>query len=404
MLEFEEAKRSPTDIKVIGVGGAGMNAVNRMIKAGLEGVEFIATNTDEQVLQKSKAPNCVAIGSKTTRGMGAGGDPEIGYRSAMEDQDRLDQALRGADMVFITAGMGGGTGTGAAPIVADIAKEIGALVVGVVTVPFLWEGMRRMNFAQKGVEILHKKVDTLIVIKNDSIHKVVDQSTSVDIAFQMIDDILLNAVRGISNLINTAGLVNVDFADVRAIMSERGEAVMGAGEGYGEDRVREAVNQAIHNSLLEENGIEGANAALINICGGETLSIHELKEVTDLITTHIDSQANIIIGLNIDKNLGERIRVTVIATGFEKNGKRKKEVSETSLKEHKWNNFANEALGKGPLPSSFVTMRNEKMPKTNSLDTYLSTEEFEALQGRDENKPNIDANDLDIPAYLRRKK
>ena len=316
-LEYSERQESPTCIKVVGVGGAGMNAVNRMKEAGLEGVEFIAINTDEQVLARSIADQSIAIGQKTTRGMGAGGNPSVGQKAALEDQDRLSQLLRASDLVFITAGMGGGTGTGAAPIVAEVAREQGALVIGVVTLPFLhMEGMRRMSMAEKGIDNLRSKVDSLITIRNDSIFKVTEPDVSVDTAFRLVDDILLNAVRGISDLINTTGLINVDFADVRSIMGETGDAIIGAGEGIGGDRVEQAVSQSINNALLEEKGIEGATAALINICANEEVSLTQIKDVTERITSHIDPQANIIMGLTTDPSLGDRLRVTVISTGF----------------------------------------------------------------------------------------
>lgn len=324
MLQLEEERTSPTKIKVVGVGGGGMNAVNRMIDADLRGVDFMVINTDEQVLVKSEAEEKIAIGQRTTRGMGAGGDPEIGAKAAQEDRDKILQALKGADMVFITAGMGGGTGTGAAPIVAEIARELGALTVGVVTLPFTMEGGKRMEHARRGLEALKEKVDTLITIKNDSIFKVIDHHTSVDVAFRLVDDILLNAVKGISDLINTAGLVNVDFADVRSIMGETGDAIMGSGEGVGDNRVMEAVNLAIHNALLEDSSIEGATALLINVCGGVDMSITEWRDVSELITQHVDPGANIIVGLTLDETLHEKIRVTVIATGF-KNRKRETE-------------------------------------------------------------------------------
>ena len=444
MLELAEEQKSPTVIKVVGVGGAGMNAVDRMIAAGLQGVEFIAVNTDEQVLLKSKASVRITIGQKTTRGMGAGGDPDIGYRSAMEDQDRISQALRGADMIFITAGMGGGTGTGAAPIVAEIARSQGALVIGVLTLPFLRiEGQRRMAFAEQGLEALKGKVDTLIVIKNDSIFKVVDPKTSVDLAFRMIDDILLNAVRGISDLINTAGLVNVDFADVRAIMGETGEAVMGAGEGIGEERAAKAVNQAIHNALLEDSGIEGASAALINVCGGEDLGIFELKDVAELITRHLDPQANIIIGLTIDPSLEDRLRVIVIATGFHGvRGQAKVQEQAAAAGGGTGNPYwmsyiSKEKEASAPFspspsleniqkasnsPNSIVAIRRneETVPahssvvdKENFIQS-LSPEEHAALQefskseiqnpNEHDKKKRLDLEDLDVPAYLRRKK
>ncbi len=318
MLELEEEKTSPTLIKVVGVGGGGMNAVDRMIDADLRGVEFFVVNTDEQVLKKSTAENQIQIGQKTTRGMGAGGDPDIGLRAAMEDKENIASALRGADMVFVTAGMGGGTGTGAAPIIAEVARELGALTVGVVTIPFEVEGRKRMELARQGVEALRDKVDTLITIKNEQLFKIIDRATSVNVAFRMVDDILHNAVKGISDLINTAGVVNVDFADVRAIMGETGDAIMGAGEGVGDNRAADAVGLAINNVLLEETGIEGATALLINVCGGEDMSITEWKEVSEIITEKADPRANIIIGLTVDQSLSERIRVTVIATGFRK--------------------------------------------------------------------------------------
>jgi cell division protein FtsZ len=318
MIQFEEERTSPTSIKVVGVGGGGMNAVNRMIDAGLAGVEFIVINTDEQVIRLSRAETKIIIGQKTTRGMGAGGNPEIGLKAAREDRDRIAQALKGADMVFITAGMGGGTGTGAAPIVAEIAKSMGILTVGVVTMPFAVEGAARNRNARMGLEAIRQHVDTLISIKNDHIFRIIDRATPVNVAFRLIDDILLNAVRGISDLINTAGLVNVDFADVKSVMNQSGEALMGAGEGYGENRVMDAVNQAINNVLLDELSIEGATGVLINVCGGEDMSIVDWKDVSELITETVDKDANIIIGLTIDPALKERIRVTVIATGFQK--------------------------------------------------------------------------------------
>ena len=433
MLEFADEQRSPTLIKVVGVGGAGMNAVNRMISANLEDVQFVAINTDAQVLAKSSATECIAIGSRSTRGMGAGGDPEIGYQAAMEDQDNLNQALRGVDMVFITAGMGGGTGTGAAPIVAELAHNAGALVVGVVTLPFRMEGERRMSFAEKGIEVLRTKVDALITIKNDSIFKVLDPKTSVDIALRMVDDILLNAVRGISDLINTTGLINVDFADVCSVMGETGEAVMGAGEGIGEDRAKRAVHQAIHNSLLEDNGIEGATAALINVCGTDNLSIAEWKEVSHLITSHLHPTANIIGGLTIDPSLEDRLRVTVIATGFQPESRSlntRSKHSEARANESEQNPlWANNYQPKSNLPQDGY-QRNERENKAEKAtaasyherragtrpikaeiaETALiqpSPEEYEALQdisSEHVNDKKSDLNDLDIPAYLRRKK
>ena len=418
-------------IKVLGIGGAGSNAVNRMISAGLEGVEFIAINTDEQVLTKSSATYCIPIGQKITKGMGAGGDPEMGQRAAMEDQDQLEQVLRGADMVFITAGMGGGTGTGAAPIVAELARGQGALTVGVITLPFSMEGKRRLLSANQGLEVLRNKVDTLIIIRNDSIFKIIDQKTSVDIAFQIVDDILLNAVRGISDLINTAGLVNVDFADVRAIMSETGDAVMGAGEGVGEDRAAKAVNQAIHNALLEDTGIEGATAVLINVCGSEKISMTEWKDVSELITRHVHSEANIIIGLTLDPSLADRLRVTVIATGFRKEVKKmsnrlgSQHIQQKASGEYpishplpSWNiDISEQLVGDETKPthhdlSSNSSSHSPLMTKQGFSQTPFSQEEYKALQhsnklhpsNRKESIQEPDISELDIPAFLRRKK
>lgn len=328
MLQFEEERTSPTRIKVVGVGGGGMNAVNRMIDAGLSGVEFIVINTDEQVIRLSRAETKIVIGQKSTRGMGAGGNPDMGLKAAREDRDRIAQALQGADMLFITAGMGGGTGTGAAPIVAEIARGLGLLTVGVVTMPFTVEGAARNKHARMGLEAIRQHVDTLITIKNDHIFRIIDKSTSVTVAFRLIDDILLNAVRGISDLINTAGLVNVDFADVKSVMNQSGEALMGAGEGIGDNRVMDAVNQAINNVLLDELNIDGATGVLINVCGGEDMSIVDWKDVSELVTETVDENANIIIGLTIDPTLRERIRVTVIATGFQKRPARREAPAE----------------------------------------------------------------------------
>ncbi|MCC5816572.1 MAG: cell division protein FtsZ [Leptospira sp.] len=316
MLYLEDEKTSPAIIKVLGVGGGGMNAVTRMVHSKLKGVDFIVMNTDEQVLMKSSVESRLQLGSKVTRGMGAGGDPELGQKAAQEDKDRIMAILKGADMVFVTAGMGGGTGTGAAPVVASIAKEMKCLVVGVVTLPFSFEGRRRMENAMHGVEELRKNVDTLITIKNDSIFHVVDRATPIDQAFRVIDDILLNGVRGISDIINNPGIINVDFADVKAIMKDTGDAVLGVGEGTGESRVATAVEQAINNALLEDTSITGANSLLVNVTGGSDLTIHDWNEVSQIITSQVDANANIIIGLNEDPEIMETIRVTVIATGF----------------------------------------------------------------------------------------
>ncbi len=318
MFRLEEEKPMATVIKVVGVGGAGTNAVNRMIATGMEGVEFIVVNTDSQQLADSLAPVKIQIGNKLTRGLGAGANPDIGREAANEDRDKIQKALKGADMVFITAGMGGGTGTGAAPVVADAAKEQNALTVGVVTKPFRAEGKRRMNQAMEGITNLKDKVDTLITIPNDLLLKIIDRKTPIDEAFKLADDILRQGVQGIADLIMVTGLVNVDFADVRTVMRETGDALMGVGLGIGENKAMEATEMAINSPLLEECSIEGSKAVLINIAGGNDLSLHEVHEVTDKITQQVDPDANIIFGTTIDAALDEKVRVTVIATGFDK--------------------------------------------------------------------------------------
>lgn len=316
MLAFEENIQSPAVIKVVGVGGAGMNAVERMVVLDTKGVELIAMNTDEQVLRRSSASEKIHLGSKLTRGMGAGARPEIGQQAAIEDRDKIVGALKGADMVFITAGMGGGTGTGAAPIVAEVAKELGALTVGVVSMPFKTEGGKKNQIARDGQGRLRDKVDTLITIPNDAVFKIADRNTGVDAAFKIIDDVLARSVSGISNIINTTGHVNVDFADVRTVMGENGDAMIGVGEGSGDNRITDALQNAIHNPLLEGKSIDGAGAVLINIVAGNDLSIYEYGEIQEKIHEQVSREAEIIVGFTEDANLDERVSITVIATGF----------------------------------------------------------------------------------------
>ena len=304
-------------IKVIGVGGGGSNAVNRMINFGLQGVEFIAVNTDAQALLKSLAPKRMQIGEKLTRGLGAGARPEIGQKAAEESRDDILEALRGADMVFVTAGMGGGTGTGAAPVVAECAREIGALTVGVVTRPFGFEGMKRKRNAESGIENLKQHVDTIITIPNDRLMQVVDKKTPITQAFQIADDVLRQGVKGISDLIAMPGLVNLDFADVQSVMSNAGSALMGIGEVSGENAAVEAAKAAIASPLLETS-IDGARGILLNVTGAEeSLSMYEIQEASEAIHDAADSQANIIWGASIDNTMGDTVRVTVIATGFD---------------------------------------------------------------------------------------
>src|SRR6267378_5393522 len=302
-------------IKGVGVGGGGTNAVNRMVDAGLTGVEFIAVNTDAQALMMSDADMKMHIGSSGTRGLGAGADPAVGQAAAQESRDELKESLKGADMVFVTAGEGGGTGTGAATIVAELAREIGALTVGVVTKPFVFEGRKRSQQAEMGIENLRDRVDTLIVIENDRLLQVVEKKTSVVDAFRMADDILRQGVQGITDLITVPGLVNLDFADVRTIMREAGSALMGIGIASGENRAAEAARMAVSSPLLETT-IEGATGILLNVTAGPDVGLFEVNEAAEVVTAAADANANIIFGAVIDPSMGEEVRVTVIATGF----------------------------------------------------------------------------------------
>jgi cell division protein FtsZ len=302
-------------LKVVGVGGGGTNAVNRMVDAGLSGVEFIAVNTDAQALLMTDADIKIQVGAQVTRGLGAGADPEIGLAAAQESRDELKEALKGADMVFVTAGEGGGTGTGGAPIVAEIGQEIGALTVGVVTRPFKFEGRKRADQAERGIDQLRDRVDTLIVIENDRLLQVVERQTSVVDAFRMADDILRQGVQGITDLITEPGLVNLDFADVRTIMRDAGSALMGIGRASGENRAAEAARSAVSSPLLEAS-IEGATGILLNVTGGSDIGLFEVNEAAEVVTSAADQNANVIFGAVIDDSLGGDVQVTVIATGF----------------------------------------------------------------------------------------
>ena len=322
MLEFDMSSDQLATIKVVGVGGGGNNAVNRMIDHGVEGVEFIAVNTDAQALNLSKAEIKLQIGEKLTRGLGAGANPEIGKKAAEESREQIEEVLQGADMIFVTAGKGGGTGTGAAPVIAEIAKELGALTVGVVTRPFSFEGMRRQKQANNGIESLKDSVDTLIVIPNDRLLEIVDKNTPMLEAFREADNVLRQGVQGISDLIAKPGLINVDFADVKTIMSDKGSALMGIGVATGENRAVEAAKKAISSPLLETS-IDGAQGILMNISGGPSLSLFEVQEAADLVTSAAAEEVNVIFGNVINENLKEEVIVTVIATGFDESAKPK---------------------------------------------------------------------------------
>ena len=366
--EYEENNNYMMDgtalIKVIGVGGAGNNAINRMIESGIKGVEFIAVNTDRQALQISKASTRIQIGEKLTRGLGAGANPDIGGQAAEESKSEIAEVLRGADMVFVTAGMGGGTGTGAAPIVAATAKELGILTIGVVTKPFTFEGKKRLTQAERGISNLKEKVDTLVVIPNDKLLQIIDRKTSIVEAFKMADDVLRQGVQGISDLISVPGLINLDFADVKTVMLNTGMAHMGIGRASGENRAEDAAKEAIQSPLLETS-IEGARGVIINITGGPDLGLQEANTAAELVQTSVDPEANIIFGVVTDESLGDEIQITVIATGFEK----EENISTIGVE-----NLVNNTWNK----------------KINSIPTSQDT--------RTENQ-----NDLDIPSFLRKK-
>ncbi|GMV51004.1 cell division protein FtsZ [Nitrospirales bacterium NOB] len=318
MFSFQEEPQSPVRIKVIGVGGAGCNAVNTMITGGLCRVDFVAANTDVQALERSQAAYKIQIGPERTRGLGAGAKPEVGRDAALESKDQIRESLVGADMVFVTAGMGGGTGTGAAPIVASIARELGILTVAVVTKPFQYEGHRRMSHAEEGIRDLGRHVDTLLIIPNQRLLGIVDKATPLLDAFKVADDVLRQAIQGIADVITTTGLVNVDFADVRTIMAHTGRAVMGMGIARGGNRAQEAAQKAICSPLLEEGSVEGARGVLLNITGGPNMSLHEVEEAASIVQRAADSEANIIVGQVINPEIGDDLIVTVIATGFER--------------------------------------------------------------------------------------
>lgn len=318
VIEMDESFNSGAKLKVIGVGGCGGNAINTMIECGLEGVEFLAANTDSQALAKSRANIKIQLGAALTKGLGAGANPDVGKSAALESKDSLVEALKGADMVFITAGMGGGTGTGAGPIVAEAAKAVGALVVAVVTKPFAFEGTKKMRQAEEGLKRLKDVVDTVITIPNQRLLSVASKNTALTEAFKRADEVLLQAVKGISDVITVSGLVNVDFADVKTIMREMGQALMGSGVAKGENRAAEAARKAISSPLLEDISIHGARGVLINITGSADMTIHDINEASSLIHEEAHEDAHIIFGAVVDESMGEEVRVTVIATGFGK--------------------------------------------------------------------------------------
>ncbi|KZE65790.1 cell division protein FtsZ [Fictibacillus phosphorivorans] len=387
MLEFDMNMDQLATIKVIGVGGGGSNAVNRMIEHGVQGVEFICVNTDAQALNLSKAPVKMQIGTKLTRGLGAGANPDIGKKAAEESREQIEEALSGADMVFVTAGMGGGTGTGAAPVVAEIAKDLGALTVGVVTRPFTFEGRKRSTQAVGGISVLKEKVDTLIVIPNDRLLEIVDKNTPMLEAFREADNVLRQGVQGISDLIAVPGLINLDFADVKTIMTERGSALMGIGVGTGENRAAEAAKKAISSPLLETS-IDGAKGVLMNITGGANLSLYEVNEAADIVSSASDPEVNMIFGSVINEELKDEILVTVIATGFDE---AEKMVNNQQRAERP-------RMQQPPASSQSHSSQSQSQPQNQSQGQ--SREESQS-ESRGTSYTNADSDTLDIPTFLR---
>ena len=400
MLDFsvmDERPISPTVIKVIGAGGGGSNAVNRMIEAGLQHVEFIVANTDRQALNKSVAENKIVIGSKLTNGLGAGGKPEIGEKAAIEDTEAIANILRGADMVFVTAGMGGGTGTGAAPIIAKIAKEQGALTVGVVTKPFEFEGKQKMLLAEEGIRKLHEQVDTLIVIPNQYLLKIVDKKTSITQAFKLADDVLRQGVQGISDLITHPGEVNIDFADVRTTMEGKGDAILGVGTADGENRAVDAATAAISNPLLEDCHIDGAKNILVNIQCNEDFSLTETQEIVNIIRDTADPDVLLIYGQIIDKNMGDAVSVTVIATGFPT-----KRVNQTQLDPFY---DIKEKTSSAPSVAKPVASQPQQnsAPASNASDNLVSHDDWAKIQSN-QSKSYLSGRgnvDFTTPTYFR---
>jgi cell division protein FtsZ len=402
-------------IKVIGVGGGGSNAVNRMIRAEMMGVEFISVNTDAQALLQSDAPHKIRIGDKLTRGLGAGADPGVGQRAAEEDSEKIYEALKDADMIFITAGMGGGTGSGAAPVIAEIAKDLGSLTVGVITKPFSFEGVRRKLVAEQYSELLKDKCDTLITIPNDRLREVVDKKTSILDAFRVVDDVLRQGVQGISDLITVPGLINLDFADVKTIMRDAGSSMMGIGIGTGENRAVEAARAAVMSPLLEVN-IQGARGILFNVTGGSDLGLFEVNEAAEVIKEAADPEANIIFGTVIDDRMRDEVKVTVIATGFDATKKprqtravggatdvavgietglddRSREILAEIERERQQRQALEDQM---PEPSPFAASSERE-------ETRVTEREALAVRPAASDRPAYGETDLDIPSFLRRK-
>ncbi len=401
MMEPNQNAETFARIKVVGVGGGGTNAVNRMIQEGIQGVDFVAVNTDAQALLLSKASTKVQIGDKLTRGLGAGGNPEIGRKSAEETADDLYSVLKGSDMVFVTAGLGGGTGTGAAPIVAQIAKECGALTIGVVTRPFTFEGAKRMQSAEAGMEQLKDHADTLIVIPNDRLLQIVDKKASLQDAFRMADDVLRQGIQGISELITVPGLINLDFADVKAIMSEGGAALMAVGHAAGEDRARLAAEQAISSQLLDIT-IDGARGVLFNVTGGPNMTLFEVNQAAAIIRETAHPDVNMIFGAVIDPNMGDEIRITVIATGFERAGIPRRIIERPAQQMRVESRLEHRPEPHRPAIQPGIPV--ERPVETVSVNTAPVTPPPPAVKQPDFKPQTSFQEDLDIPTFLRNRR
>jgi len=383
-VSLDDSTETKARIKVIGVGGGGSNAINRMIESRIAGVEFLVANTDQQSLAASHAPEKITLGAKLTKGLGCGADPEIGRQAALEDTEKILEAIEGADMVFITAGLGGGTGTGGAPIVASLATELGALTVAVVTKPFTFEGRRRQQQAEEGVRELREQVDTLISIPNDRLLQTVERTTSLSEAFSTADDVLRQAVQGISDLITVPGLINLDFADVRTIMRGMGDAVMGTGIAEGENRAEDAAKMAISSPLLEDASVDGAKGVIINITGGEDMGLLEVNDASSIIYEAADVDANIIFGAVVDPTMTGKIKITVIATGFNRHesSSRRQTVTPVDIQNYK--------------PPKEMAAGSEEFYRKGA-DNLAADLDFAAVD-------TADGEDLDVPAFLRRGK
>jgi len=392
LFEFDDYIDQKAKMKVVGVGGAGGNALNRMISAQLTGVEFIAINTDAQALDSNNSTTKMQIGKNLTKGLGAGANMDVGRRAIEEDRDNVASTLSGADMVFVTAGMGGGTGTGAAPVVAEIARELNALTIGIVTKPFLFEGPKRMKRAEAGIEELKNHVDTLIVIPNQRLLSIVDKKTSVTDAFKMADSILMQSTKGISSLINTPGLINLDFADVRTVMESMGDAIMGTGIATGEERAALAAQQAISSPLLDEVKITGAQGVLVNITGGNEMTLMEVDEATSIIYEEAGEDANIIFGAVIDENMTDEINVTVIATGFNK-------------ERHNLNRYSREEKPRStsPAPSEDKSKWDLDIPAYQRREKERQEKVNGSNNDPEQQEPIMHfEDDLEVPAFIRR--